>query len=38
VRALFHDRIGPVTMESFLISFAIIGVHMTESRWRGGSA
>jgi hypothetical protein len=30
VRALFHDPIDPVTLESFLISFAIIGVRMTE--------
>jgi hypothetical protein len=30
VRALFYDPIDPVTLESFLISFAIIGVRMTE--------
>ena len=30
VRALFRDPIDPVTMEAFLISFAIVGVRMTE--------
>lgn len=30
VRALFRDPIEPVTLEAFLISFAIIGVRMTE--------
>jgi hypothetical protein len=30
VRALFHDPIDPVTLESFLISFATLGVRMTE--------
>jgi hypothetical protein len=30
VRALFHEPIDPVTLEAFLISFAIIGVRMTE--------
>jgi hypothetical protein len=30
VRALFHEPIDPVALERFLISFAIIGVRMTE--------
>jgi hypothetical protein len=30
VRALFHNTITPATMEAFLISFAIVGVRMTE--------
>jgi hypothetical protein len=30
VRALFHDAIDPVTLEAFLISFAIVGIRMTE--------
>ena len=30
VRALFHEPIDPVSMEAFLISFAIVGVRMTE--------
>jgi hypothetical protein len=30
VRALFRNPIDPVTMEAFLISFAILGVRMTE--------
>jgi len=30
VRALFHDPIAPVALEAFLISFAIVGVRMTE--------
>jgi hypothetical protein len=30
VRALFRDPIAPVTLEAFLISFAIVGVRMTE--------
>jgi hypothetical protein len=30
VRALFRDPIDPVTLEAFLISFAILGVRMTE--------
>jgi hypothetical protein len=30
VRALFHNPIAPVTMEAFLISFAIVGVRITE--------
>jgi hypothetical protein len=30
VRALFQEPIDPVTMEAFLISFAIAGVRMTE--------
>jgi len=30
VRALFHHPIDPVTLEAFLISFAIVGVRMTE--------
>jgi hypothetical protein len=30
VRALFRDPIDPLTMEAFLISFAIVGVRMTE--------
>jgi hypothetical protein len=29
VRALFRDPIDPVTLEAFLISFAIVGVRMT---------
>ena len=30
VRALFHNPIDSVTLEAFLISFAIVGVRMTE--------
>jgi hypothetical protein len=30
VRALFHNPIAPVAMEAFLISFAVVGVRMTE--------
>jgi hypothetical protein len=30
VRALFRNPIDPVTMQAFLISFAIVGVRMTE--------
>jgi hypothetical protein len=30
VRTLFRDPIDPVTLEAFLISFAIVGVRMTE--------
>lgn len=30
VRALFHEPIDPVTLESFLIAFATLGVRMTE--------
>ena len=30
VRALFHNPIDPLTLEAFLISFAIVGVRMTE--------
>jgi hypothetical protein len=30
VRALFHNPIDPLTLEAFLISFAIVGIRMTE--------
>ena len=30
VQALFHDDIDPLTLEAFLIAFAIVGVRMTE--------